>query len=272
MRSSTEVLRVPVWRPDLGGVSRVVEREFRVWRRLWRASVFSSFLSPLLFIGVVGLGLGSLMPEAERLSLPHGSYFVFVAGGLVAAYAMETAGTASLYMVMDGMTWSRTYHVMVTAPLSASDVYAGVVAWIVLRAGLSASVFLAVAWALGGVPSPTGPLAVPAAMLTAGAYAAPLAAWAATRTDDSSFGVILRLIIQPSFLFSGTLFPTDRLPDLLRWVVYASPIWHGVELTRAATTGEAEPAALVLHTVVLTASCVAAGRLGLVVFHRRLAA
>jgi len=38
-----------------------VEREARVWSRLWRGSVFSGLVMPILFLGAMGLGLGGLV-------------------------------------------------------------------------------------------------------------------------------------------------------------------------------------------------------------------
>ena len=62
----------------------------------------------------------------------------------------------------------------------------------------------------------------------------------------------------PLFLFSGTFFPVSELPAGLRAASAVSPLWHGVELCRAATTGSAEWGAVVVHVAVL-AGCVAAG-------------
>jgi lipooligosaccharide transport system permease protein len=38
----------------------------------------------------------------------------------------------------------------------------------------------------------------------------------------------------PLFLFSGTFFPIEQLPDFLEPVAFLSPLFHGVELTRFA--------------------------------------
>ena len=72
---------------------------------------------------------------------------------------------------------------------------------------LSATVFLVVAAVLGGVPSAWGVLAIPAAVLGALAFAAPLAAFAVTQESDLPFPLIMRLGVLPLFLFSGTFFP-----------------------------------------------------------------
>ena len=52
-----------------------------------------------------------------------------------------------------------------------------------------------VAWLLGGVASAWGVLAMPATVLTAMAFAAPLTAFAATQSTDLSFPMIIRLIV-----------------------------------------------------------------------------
>ena len=131
----------------------------------------------------------------------------------------------------------RTYHAAVATPISAGALFAGHVLWTCLRVLLSASVFLVVATILGGVPSWWGVLAIPAAVLGASVFAAALNAYAVTQDSDLPFAVIMRIGLFPLFLFSGTFFPTSRLPDWLQPVSWFSPLWHAVELCRAATTG-----------------------------------
>jgi lipooligosaccharide transport system permease protein len=41
----------------------------------------------------------------------------------------------------------------------------------------------------------------------------------------------------PMFLFSGSFFPLSRYPSALRAVVQLTPLYHGVELERAAASG-----------------------------------
>ena len=249
---------------------RVVERQAHVWRRLWRGSVFSSFVSPLLFLAAIGLGLGGLVDErtGEVGGVP---YLVFVAPGLLAAGAMQAAAGEALWPVMAGIKWLRSFQAMVATPVSAGDVYGGVVVWTVLRTTMSASAFLLVASLLGAVPSPWGVAAVPAAVLCAAAFVAPLAAFAATQETDDAFPVVLRVGIVPLFLFSGTFFPVDELPGWLQPLAAASPLWHGVELCRAATTGVLDAGAAAGHVAVLAVVVAAGWRWGTRAFARRLA-
>lgn len=237
--------------------ARVVEREARAFSKLWRGSVFSSILTPVLYLGAMGLGLGALV-DSRNGGVSGTSYLVFVTPGLLAAGTTISAAGEAMWPIMGGFKWGRQYHAIAAAVPSPGDIYDGVIAWRGCLVALSASAFLVVAALLGGVPSPWGLLAVPAAILGALAVAAPLAAYVATRESDVSFVVIYRVAVFPLFLFSGTFFPVSMLPDSVRWLVVISPLWHTVELCRGATTGHVGwPAAV--HVAVLV-GCVFVGR------------
>ncbi len=69
----------------------------------------------------------------------------------------------------------------------------------------------------------------------------------------------MRIGLFPLFLFSGTFFPVSRLPDWLEPVAWFSPLWHAVELCRAATTGSAPSAGSVVGHITFLVVCLAAG-------------
>ncbi|MBA3654886.1 MAG: ABC transporter permease [Actinobacteria bacterium] len=251
-------------------IVRVVEREARVYRRLWRGSAFSTFVIPTIFLLAMGRGLGGLIDQ-RTASVAGLSYLQFVTPGLLAGTVMQGAAPASMWPVMAGFKWVRFFHGVVATPVSAGDVYGGYVVWIGLRMTAAAAAFVAVGALLGGVPSAWGVLAVPFAALCAMAFIAPLAAYAATQSTDITFGVVMRLVIMPLFLFSGTFFPVTQLPGWLQVAARFSPLWHGVELCRAATTGTLEWPSMAVHVVVLTAVVVAGWMWGTRSFTRKLA-
>ena len=236
--------------------ARVVEREARVFAKLWRGSVFSSFVTPVLYLGAMGLGLGAIV-DARNHSVDGLSYLAFVTPGLMAAGAMQSASGESLWPIMSGFKWMGHYHAMSAAVPRPADIYDGVVAWLGCHVAVSSSAFLVVAVVLGGVHSAWAPLAVPAAVLGALAIVAPLTAFAATQDNDAAFSPIMRLGIFPLFLFSGTFFPVSLLPGWGQGLVVVSPLWHAVELCRAATTGRGGWVD-VGHVAALLA-CIAAG-------------
>ena len=171
---------------------RVVEKEWVAWRRLWKASVFQATISPLLFLAAMGLGLGDLVNKGSG-GVDGVDYLVFVAPGLMAASAMMQAAGESLWPVLGGVKWLRTYHAAVSTPVSAGALFAGHVMWTCLRVLFSSTVFLIVAAILGGVPSGWGVLAIPAAVLGASVFAAALNGYAVTQESDIPFAVIMRI-------------------------------------------------------------------------------
>jgi lipooligosaccharide transport system permease protein len=252
------------------GVLRAVERDAAVLRRLWRGAAFSTVVQPLLFLGAMGMGLGRLVDDGAGPALAGGEYLAFVAPGLLAASAMQTAAGDSLWPVMGGTKWFGHYHGMVASPLGAGDVFGGHVVFTAAKAGVGAVAFLAVAGALGALASPWAILAVPVAMLCAAAFAAPISAFAVSQDTDASFSVIMRLGIIPLFLFSGTFFPLEQLPAGLRPVAWVTPLWHAVELCRDLTTGQPALAAAAGHLAVLVAYTALGWWSGTRAFARRL--
>ena len=249
--------------------ARVFEREARVFSKLWRGSVFSSFVTPVLYLGAMGLGLGGIV-DARNRSVGGLSYLAFVTPGLMAAGAMQSASGESLWPVLSGFKWMRHYHAMSAAVPRPGDIYDGVVAWLGCHVAISSSAFLVVAALLGGVHSGWAVLAVPAAVLGALSIVAPLMAFAATQESDAAFSPLMRLIVFPLFLFSGTFFPVSLLPGWGQALVVLSPLWHAVELCRAATTGRGGWVDLA-HVAALLACVVAGGLWGHRTFARRLA-
>jgi lipooligosaccharide transport system permease protein len=250
---------------------RALEFWLRVYRRTWRGTVFTGFLSPVLYLGAMGFGLGALVDRGSASGVDGVPYLQFVAPGLLAATAMQTAVGESTWSVEGAIKWQRQYHAMLATPLSVADVLYGHLAYAVLRVALASTVFLAVAAAVGAFPSWQVLLALPVAVLVGLAHAAPVFGFSAQQDGADGFNVLMRFVVVPLFLFSGTFFPIDQLPAVLHPLAWATPLWHGVSLCRDLALGRAAPGASVLHLAVMALWSL----LGLVVarwsFTRRLA-
>jgi len=254
-------------------VMRVVEREVLIYRRLWRGIVFTQFVSPALYLLAMGIGLGGLI-SAAGTTVEGLSYLEFVAPGLMAATAMQTATGDAMWPVLAGFKWMGFYHGMAASPMRPTDVYVGNLVWIAIRLTASSLAFLIVATLLGAILSPWAVLAIPAAVLCAVSVAALLSAFSATQETDHSFPLVMRFLTLPMFLFSATFFPLSQLPAALRPLAWLSPLWHGVELCRDATTGTLSAggwAAVAGHVGVLMAYTAIGFVWGSRAFTRRLA-
>jgi lipooligosaccharide transport system permease protein len=229
---------------------RVVEREARVYRRLWRGLVFSTFLTPVLFLAAMGLGLGDLVKQHSG-TVGGVDYLDYIAPGLLVASAFQIAAGEAMWPVLAGVKWVRFYTGVVATPIESSELYGGVVIWQAIRTLIASTVFLVIAALFGAIPSAWGVLAVPASALTAAAIVALLAAFSIAQETDLRFPLLMRLAILPMVMFSGTFFPISQLPRVIRWAVVLSPLWHGVVLARDATTGVFHPWADFGHVLAL---------------------
>ena len=248
---------------------RVVEREARVYVRLWRGLAFSIFVQPALYLAAMGLGLGGLIDQNSG-SVAGVDYLAFVAPGLLVASTMQLSVGEGLWPILAGVKWMKFFHGVVATPIRPSELYSGYVTWVAIRSVFGSSAFLLVAWILGALLSPWAILAIPVAVLCAAAFCAPIAAFSMTQDSDLAFPMIMRLGVLPLFLFSGTFFPTSELPDGLQPFVVLSPLWHAVELARDATTGQFDLLPDVAHVLVLV-GCIAVGAwFGVRTFTKRL--
>jgi lipooligosaccharide transport system permease protein len=249
-------------------------RQLRFWltnyRRTWRGSIYSSVLNPVLFLGAMGLGLGSLVNHHHPAQLGKVSYLAFLAPGLLAAAAMETAVGESTYPVYGSVKWNKTYQAAVASPLRPADIFHGHVLFVTLRLTMNCAIFLAVAAAFGAIRSRWMIAALPVAVLTGLAFATPIEAWAVTRTKDGSFAMIFRFGMIPLFLFSGTFFPVTQLPDWLRPIAYLTPLWHGVSLCRVLNLGTANLGQALIDVAYLAALATAGLLAGHRTYRRRL--
>jgi lipooligosaccharide transport system permease protein len=239
------------------GAARAAEYWLTSYRRTWRGTAVSSVVTPVLFLTAMGLGLGSYVHGGTG-EIDGVRYAVYLAPGLLAAWAMETALGETTWPVMGAIKWHRIYFAMLATPLTVTDVLLGHLAFVALRIAMVSVAFTAVTAALGLAQSVTGALlALLAAVLTGLAFASPIAAFSATRQNEQGFSLLYRFGLIPMFLFSGTFFPVSQLPDAIRWLAYLTPLWHGVVLCRGLALGQGSVAALSLHALVLAALAVA---------------
>jgi len=234
-------------------IGHVFEHRFLQYKRSYRATIFSSFLTPVLFLAAMGLGLGSYVDGSSNQALGGLSYLAFLAPGLLAAACMQSAAFEAAFPIMAGLEWTRVFHAMHATPIGGRDIALGNLAWIGARMLLVATIFTAVIVLFGAAASPLVVLAVPAAALTGLAFAAPIMAFSATQRTPEKFNALFRFGITPLFLFSGTFYPVESLPAFLQPLAWVTPLWHGVSLARGLSLGTigSDPIMAAVHLAVL---------------------
>jgi lipooligosaccharide transport system permease protein len=236
----------------MSGTLRVLEHNLMVYRRTWKGSIFASFVSPVLFLGAMGFGLGSLIARGPSRTVEGVSYLAFLAPGLLAATAMQSAWGETTYPILARIQWLRTYEGMLATPIGVLDVLAGEFSWLALRLALGSCAFFLVMLLFGTVHSGLALLAIVVAVLTGLAFGAPILAFTASQRKDTGFPFIGRFVITPLFLLGGVFFPIHQLPQLVQAVAWLTPLAHGVALARGLSIGQAPPSSWI-HLAVLLA-------------------
>ncbi len=240
------------------GALRMTDYWATVYRRTWKGSVISSFLTPLLYVVAMGVLLGGFI-EGDPSELEGATtYLAFVAPGMLAAQAMTVVFGEVTYPVMAMLKWQRTFYGMIASPLNIADVVLAHLGFVLFRVATVCAVFTLVMVPFGVFESWWGVLlAFPVQLLIGVAFAAPLYAITATMRDESGFSLIFRLGMIPMFLFSGAFFPIANLGPVMEWLARLTPLWHGVDLTRMLVLGTVDWSTALVHVVYLAVLAVA---------------
>ena len=213
---------------------RVANRDFVLYKRIWRENVIGAFVQPVLYLLGVGLGIGSLVDDGAGSTelLGDVSYFAFYASALLATTAMFNAGQEALWPTADGFQWSNAYRAVMATPLTPRDLAGGFAVRFAGRT-LVTAVGVGAVLALFADTRTWGLLpAIPVAVLCGLAFAMPIAAWTSSRTGDASFPAIMRFVFMPMFLFGGAFYPIEQLPLAGQVIAWVTPLWHAIELSR----------------------------------------
>lgn len=227
----------PVRRPAVA----VLQAEIVAFRRNWRGWIMSSLGSPIAFLAAMGIGLGSLVDQGGGEASLDVGYLTFAASGLLAASAMQNGFGEGAWPVMAGLKWRRNYEAMMVTPVRPRDLLAGRLLWGGLNFFVNLIAFAVIAVAFGALDPVPAAMGIAPALLTGVAFQAVSTGYTAGLANDSGLTNAYRFGVMPLFLFSGTFFPIAQLPGFLQTLAVATPLYHGVELTRKISLPELAP-------------------------------
>ncbi|MGB6899462.1 MAG: ABC transporter permease [Candidatus Acidiferrum sp.] len=227
-------------------------REVKKYSRS-RVQIIASLGQPLLYLLVLGFGLGPVFQKAGG-----GSYLQFMAPGIIGMAILFTSVFSGIALL-----WDRQFGFLketLVAPVPRINVMIGRTlggATVAMLQGLLIVIvcliagFRPVSWT--GIPVGIGFMAMIAIV-----FAALGTSIGSSLQDMQGFQLIMNFLVLPIFFLSGALFPLNNLPKALAFVTALDPLSYGVDGLRAALIGTAHFGAL-LDVVVL--AIVAAGLL-----------
>ncbi|NVN92921.1 MAG: ABC transporter permease [Desulfuromonadales bacterium] len=216
-------MNLPGWYP-------VFLREMLLFRRklLKMGYLVSAMLVPLIYLVVFGYGLG----RSVRLS--SGDYLSFLIPGLVAMSSMTNSYTWVASALNLNRLYFKTFQLLIQAPISAGAIMLGEV-----LAGMVKGLFAASLLIIMGLCSPSSfhltTLLIITTLLNSFMFACLgviTGMLAKSHEDTSTYN---NFFILPMSFFSGTFFPLDGLPALLKGIIFLLPLSHTNLLIRRAT-------------------------------------
>lgn len=235
---------------SLLAVKAVMQRELsKTFRQ--RGRLLSSMVRPLIWLLVIGSGVGSMLSGTQQEG-----YLQFLVPGIVAMTLLFAALLSALTLVYDKEF--GVMRMMMIAPIAHGWIVVAKLIAATIIAMVQAIMLLVILFAIGLLDWQSALLLLPPAFLTAllcAAMGGLIAVW--SKTLDN-FAVIMNFVIFPVFFLSGALYPVTQLPDLLRYVVLVNPFSYGVDLLKHSIPGSQTDFSIVTDLSVLIGFTIAA--------------
>jgi ABC-2 type transport system permease protein len=206
-------------------------RELKKYTRS-RAQIVASLGQPLLYLLVLGFGLGPVFQKAG-----NGSYLQFVAPGVIGMTVLFTSIFSGIALLFD-----RQFGFLketLVAPVPRLRIMIGRTLGGATVAMLQGTLILIVCLIAGFRPVSlaTAPFGVLFMALIAIVFAALGTAIGSGLQDMQGFQLIMNFLVLPIFFLSGALFPLNNLPKALSFITRLDPLSYGVDGLRAALIG-----------------------------------
>jgi ABC-2 type transport system permease protein len=224
---------------ELKGIYALWYRETKVFLRE-RSRVISSIINPLLWLLIIGGGLGS------AVSFGGVNYQTFIYPGVLIQTALFSSVFFGVYIV-----WDKKVDFMkevLVAPMRRTSLFVGKI----LGGSTDTLLQILILFAIGFIFTFVG--IMPGLHLTVSSVALSLAFLLMTTIGLVSIGLILgsqmespegfQLIISflvfPLFFLSGSLFPITNLPNWLAPFIFINPVTYAVDGIRTILIGGQE--------------------------------
>ena len=206
-------------------------RELKRYTRS-RAQIVASLGQPMLYLFVLGFGLGPVFQRAG-----NGSYFQFVGPGVIGMTVLFSSIFSGL-----GLLWDRQFGFLketLVAPVPRLQIMVGrtlggatvsviqglLVTAICLIAGFRPQHWVAI------------PLAIGFMVAIAIVFAALGVAIGSSLQDMQGFQLIMNFLVMPIYFLSGAMFPLVGLGSILTFITRLDPLSYGIDGMRAALLG-----------------------------------
>jgi ABC-2 type transport system permease protein len=197
-----------------------------------RPQIIASLAQPMLYLLVLGFGLGPVFQKAGQ-----GSYLQFVAPGVIGMTVLFSSIFSGLVLL-----WDRQFGFlkeMLVAPVPRLHIMIGRTLGGATVATIQGCLIALVCVIAGFRPVSIAvvPLALVFMILIATVFGALGTAIGSMLQDMQGFQLIMNFMVLPIFFLSGALFPLSNLPLALAIITRLDPLAYGVDGLRATLVG-----------------------------------
>jgi ABC-2 type transport system permease protein len=203
-------------------------RELKRYTRS-RAQIVASLGQPMLYLLVLGFGLGPIFRRAGA-----GNYFQFIAPGVIGMSVLFSSIFSGL-----GLLWDRQFGFLketLVAPVSRIQIMIGRTAGGATVACIQGLLVLVICLIFGFRPAHWAaiPIAIGFMILIALLFAALGMAIGSGLQDMQGFQLIMNFLVMPIYFLSGAMFPLTGLGVVLTWITRLDPLAYGIDGMRNA--------------------------------------
>src|SRR3954451_16080951 len=198
-----------------------------------RAQIIASLGQPLMYLLVLGVGLGPVFEKAGQ-----GDYLAFVAPGVVGMTILFSSIFSGV-----GLLWDRQFGFLketLVAPVPRIQIMAGRTLGGATTAMIQGTLVLAVCLVAGFRPHDWAGVLLGFAFmaLIAVVFAALGTIIGSMLRDMQGFQLVMNFLVMPIFFLSGALYPMANLPGALIVATHLDPLTYGIDGLRGALSGQ----------------------------------
>jgi ABC-2 type transport system permease protein len=202
-----------------------------------RAQIVASLGQPVLYLLVLGFGLGPVFKRAG-----NGNYLQFVAPGVIGMTVLFSSIFSGL-----GLLWDRQFGFLketLVAPVPRLQIMIGRTmggATVAVIQGLLVTLICVIA-GFRPINFATVPVAMGFMILIALLFAALGVAIGSSLQDMQGFQLIMNFLVMPIYFLSGALFPLTDVSQPLKGITRLDPLSYGIDGMRNVLLGASHAA------------------------------
>ena len=205
---------------------RQLKRYFRS-----RSRIIGSLGQPILFLVALGFGFGPTFSKAGQ-----GNYLQFLAPGIIGMSVIFMAVFSGIEVI-----WDRQFGFLketLVAPVPRLGIMIGRTLGGATVASMQGLIVLILSTIFGFRPQwQSLPLALVFMFLIALLFTTLGTAIASAMEDFHGFQLIMNFLIMPLFFLSGSIFPLNNVPPLIKFIAMIDPLTYGVDALRGTLVG-----------------------------------